>query len=327
MQYFIRKVGFYLLAFWGALTLNFFLPRLVPGNPVDLLISRMAQNGAPPPGEREALTRLLGLGGGNMFVQYWQYLVQLAHFDLGVSVTNFPIPVTQVIATGLPWTLVLVGTTTLISFVLGTALGALAGWRHSRFLDVLLPATTFLTAVPYFWLALLLLYLFGVVWGVSPLNGGYDPSLLTGWNWEFIRSAVTHSIVPALTIVLAQLGGWMLSMRNMTLMTKSEDFVVAAEAKGLTSRKVLLGYAARNAVLPSFTGFAISLGFVVSGSLIMEIVFSYPGIGYLLLQAVQNSDYAQMQGIFLVIAISVLGANFVVDVLYGIVDPRTRQTT
>ena len=325
MRYFARKIGFYLLAFWGALTLNFFLPRLVPGNPVDVLIARMAQNGSPPPGERAALSRLLGVGGGNIFVQYWHYLDQLAHFNLGLSVTNFPVPVTRVIATGLPWTLVLVGTTTVFAFVIGTTLGALAGWRNSRFLNALLPATTFLTAVPYFWLALLFLYLFGVVWKVTPLNGGYDPALSVSWDWSFISSAVGHSIVPALTIVLAQLGGWMLSMRNMTLLTKSEDYVVAAEAKGLTPRRVLIGYAARNAVLPSFTGFAISLGFVVSGSIIMEIVFSYPGIGYLLLQAVQNSDYAQMQGIFLVITVAVLGANFLVDMLYGLVDPRTRQ--
>jgi peptide/nickel transport system permease protein len=327
MRYFIRKLGFYVLAFVGALTLNFFLPRLVPGNPVDILIGRMAQNGAPPPGEREALSRLLGVGGGNIFLQYWHYLVQLAHLDLGLSVTNFPVPVTHVIATGLPWTIVLVGTTTVLAFIIGTSLGALAGWRRSRILDLLLPVTTFLTAVPYFWLALLLLYLFGVVWRLTPLNGGYDPSLFPGWTGEFIVSAISHSLVPALTIVLAQLGGWMLSMRNMTLLTQSEDYVVAAEAKGLSPRRVLIGYAARNAVLPSFTGFAISLGFVVSGSLVMEIVFSYPGIGYLLLQAVQNSDYAQMQGIFLVIAIAVLGANFLVDILYGIVDPRTRQAT
>lgn len=327
MRYFARKLGFYLLALWGALTLNFFLPRLVPGDPVDILIARMSQNGSPPPGTREALTRLLGLGGGSFLEQYWHYLTQLAHFDLGISVTNFPEPVTQVISGGLPWTLVLVGVSTVLAFVIGTGLGALAGWRKSRLLNALAPATTFLTAVPYFWLALLFLYLFGVVWHIAPLNGGYDAALTPGWSGAFLRSAVEHSILPALTIVLAQLGGWLLSMRNMTLLTQSEDYVMAAEAKGLTPTRVLLGYAARNAVLPSFTGFAISLGFVVSGSIIMEIVFSYPGIGYLLLQAVENSDYAQMQGIFLVITIAVLGANFLVDVMYGLVDPRTRQSS
>ncbi len=326
MKYFARKVGFYLLALWGALTLNFFLPRLVPGDPVSILIARMSQNGAPPPGERAALTRLLGLGHGNILVQYGQYLGELAHGNLGISVTNFPEPVTQVIAAGLPWTLTLVGVSTILSFVIGTGLGALAGWSSNRFLTALAPATTFLTAVPYFWLALLFLYLFGVIWQVAPLNGGYNPALIPAFDGPFILSAISHSIVPAVTIVLAQLGGWMLSMRNMTLLTRSEDYVIAASAKGLTPRRILVGYAGRNAILPSVTGFAISLGFVVSGSLIMEIVFSYPGIGYLLLQAVQNSDYAQMQGIFLVITLAVLGANFLVDILYGFVDPRTRQS-
>jgi len=324
-RYFVRKLGFYLVALWGALTLNFFLPRLIPGNPVEALLARMSQTGNPPPGEYKALQALLGVGGSNIASQYVHYLGQLAQLNLGVSITDFPVPVTTIISTALPWTIVLVGTATVIAFLVGTALGALAGWRRSKWLDSVIPATTFLTAMPYFWLALLLLYLFAVLLRLLPLNGGYDPTLTIGWSGPFIASALEHSILPAVTIVLAQLGGWLLSMRNMTLTTLSEDYVVAAEAKGLSPRRVLIRYAARNAVLPSFTGFAISLGFVVSGSIIMEIVFSYPGIGYELLQAVQNSDYALMQGIFLVITIAVLAANFFVDMLYVFIDPRTRQ--
>ena len=324
-RYFARKLGFYLVALWGALTLNFFLPRLIPGNPVDALLARMSQTGNPPPGEYKALQALLGVGGSNIASQYVHYLGQLAQLNLGVSITDFPVPVTTIISTALPWTIVLVGTATVLAFIVGTALGALAGWKRSKWLDSVIPATTFLTAMPYFWLALLLLYLFAVLLRVLPLNGGYDPTLTIGWSGPFIASALEHSILPAVTIVLAQLGGWLLSMRNMTLTTLSEDYVVAAEAKGLSPRRVLIRYAARNAVLPSFTGFAISLGFVVSGSIIMEIVFSYPGIGYELLQAVQNSDYALMQGIFLVITIAVLAANFFVDMLYVFIDPRTRQ--
>jgi peptide/nickel transport system permease protein len=327
MRYVGRKLVFYVVALWGAVTLNFFLPRLAPGNPVQVLISKMAQTGAPPPGEAKALQALLGLGHGNIFGQYVTYLNQLVHLHLGLSVTEFPVPVTHVIATGLPWTIVLVGVSTVLAFVIGTGLGALAGWRRSRWLDALVPSTTFLTAMPYFWLALLLLYLFGVALHIAPLNGGYDPALIPGWSGPFILSAISHSLLPAFTIVIAQLGGWLLSMRNMTLLARSEDYVVAAEAKGLSPRRVLVGYAGRNAVLPSFTGFAISLGFVVSGSVIMEIVFSYPGIGYLLLQAAQDDDYPLMQGIFLVITISVLAANFLVDLLYGLVDPRTRRAS
>jgi peptide/nickel transport system permease protein len=327
MRYLARKLGFYLVALWGAITLNFFLPRFIPGNPVEVLLTRMAQAGSPPPGEYQTLQALLGLGGGNIFSQYWHYLSQLAQLNFGLSITDFPVPVTSILAQSLPWTIILVGTATVLAFIIGTVLGAAAGWRRTRLLDSLVPVTTFLTAMPYFWLALLLLYLFGVVLKVLPLNGGYDPSTTIGWNVPFVWSAFLHSILPAATIVLAQIGGWLLSMRNMTLTTLSEDYVVAAEAKGLTSRRVLVGYAARNAVLPSFTSFAISVGFVVSGSIIMEIVFSYPGIGYELLQAVQNDDYALMQGIFLVITIVVLGANLLVDLLYGFVDPRTRQAS
>jgi peptide/nickel transport system permease protein len=325
VRYFARKVEFYLLALWGAVTLNFFLPRFIPGNPVEVLLARMSESGNPPPGEYKVLSSVLGIGGGNVFDQYWHYLRQLSKLNLGVSITEFPTPVTHILAQTLPWTIILVGTATVLAFLIGTTLGALAGWKRSRFLNNLLPVTTFLTATPYFWLALIFLYLFGVVLHYLPLNGGYDPTLNIGWSWAFVGSAVQHSILPGATIVLAQLGGWMLSMRNMTLTTLSEDYVWAAEAKGLRPNRVLLGYAARNAVLPSVTGFAISLGFVVSGSIIMEIVFSYPGIGYTLLQAVQNDDYALMQGIFLVICLVVLGANFLVDMLYGFIDPRTKQ--
>jgi peptide/nickel transport system permease protein len=325
MRYFARKIGFYLLALWGAVTLNFLLPRFIPGNPVEVLLARMSESGNPPPGEYKVLASVLGVGSGNPFNEYWHYLVQLSRFNLGVSITEFPTPVTHILAQTLPWTIILVGTATVMAFFIGTALGALAGWKQSRFLNDLLPVTTFLTATPYFWLALVFLYLFGVVFHVLPLNGGYDPILTIGWSPTFIFSALQHAVLPAGTIVLAQLGGWMLSMRNMTLTTMSEDYVWAAEAKGIAPRRVLLGYAARNAVLPSVTGFAISLGFVVSGSIIMEIVFSYPGVGYTLLQAVQNDDYALMQGIFLVICLVVLGANFLVDMLYGFIDPRTRQ--
>jgi peptide/nickel transport system permease protein len=327
VRYFLRKLGFYVIALWGAITLNFFLPRLIPGNPVEVLLVRMSQTGSPPPGEYKALSALLGLGGSNIAAQYWHYLVQLAHLNFGLSITDFPVPVTSILASALPWTIILVGTATILAFLIGTVIGALAGWRRSRLLDSLVPVTTFLTAMPYFWLALLLLYLFGVVLKVLPLNGGYDVSIPIGWSGSFIYSAFIHSLLPAATIVLAQIGGWLLSMRNMTLTTLSEDYVVAAEAKGLAPRRVLVGYAARNAVLPSFTSFAISIGFVVSGSIIMEIVFSYPGIGYELLQAVQNDDYALMQGIFLVITVVVLGANLLVDLLYGFVDPRTRQAS
>lgn len=327
MRYLSRKIGFYVIAAWLAVTLNFLLPQLIPGNPVQIVLAKMQSAGPVPPGEEQALTKILGLGSGNLLQRYGNYLDNLFHLRLGLSVTDFPTPVTTEITSTIGWTLVLVGTATVISFVVGIALGALAGWRRRTWLDSLVPATTFLTAIPYFWLALILLYLFAdnvLHW--FPGFGGYNANsdLTVGFNGPFLGSAIEHAILPALTIVISSIGGWLLGMRNMMVSTLSEDYVVAAEAKGISPVRVAVGYAARNAVLPSVSGFAISLGFVVSGSIVMETVFSYPGVGQKLLDAVQNDDYPLMQGIFLVITLAVLGANLIMDLVYGFVDPRTR---
>lgn len=330
MRYVLRKLAFYLIAAWLAITFNFLLPQLIPGNPIEILLAKMAQAGPVPPGEEQVLTKLLGLGSGNLFQRYWHYLDSIAHLRLGISVTDFPTPVSTEIGQSIYWTLALVGTATVISFVLGTALGALAGWKRGTKLDSIVPATTLLTAMPYFWLALVLLFVFATnVWHVFPGNGGgynLNSDITIGFNGPFIASALQHAILPAVTIVLSSVGGWLLGMRNMMVATLSDDYVVAAEAKGLRPRRVMVGYAARNAVLPSVSGFAVSLTFVVSGSLVMEEVFSYPGLGYKLLSAVQNDDYPLMQGVFLVITLAVLAANLLVDLLYQFIDPRTRAT-
>ncbi|NYI06766.1 ABC transporter permease [Allostreptomyces psammosilenae] len=326
MRYYARKIGFYLVALWAALTLNFLIPRLMPGNPVDILMAKLQQRGGVvDPEARRSYELLLGANTDEpLLSQYFSYLGNMARGDLGVSVSAFPAPVSDVIWQSLPWTIVLVGIATLISFVLGVVLGALVGWRRGTWLDSLVPATTVLSAVPYFWLALILAAIFASALRWFPLLGGYDVSLMPGWNWEFISSAVYYGTLPALTIVISSVGGWLLGMRNMMVSTSSDDYILTAQAKGLREGRIMTRYAARNAVLPSVAGFAISLGFVVSGSIVTEQVFSYPGIGSKLLQAVQNNDYALMQGIFLVITVAVLGANMIVDLLYGVIDPRTR---
>ena len=327
MRYVLRKLGFYLLAAWVALTVNFLLPQLIPGNPVDDLLTKMSQAGPVPPGEQQVLNRLLGLGSGNIFQKYWQYVDGVAHLRLGLSISNFPTPVSAEIGSAIYWTLVLVGTATVISFVLGIALGTLAGWKRGSRLEAIIPSTTLLTAMPYFWLALILVFVFATnVWHIFPAGQGYNTNsfINVGWNFTFIGSAIQHAILPALTIVISSVGGWLLGMRNMMVSTLSDDYVIAAEAKGLKPRRVMIGYAARNAVLPSISGFAISLGFVVSGAIAMEYVFSYPGIGFQLVNSVGNDDFPLMQGIFLVITFAVLGANLIVDLLHGFVDPRTR---
>ena len=326
MRFYVQKISFYVVAFWAALTLNFFIPRLMPGDPVDVMLSKLSAKGPVSPAARHAIELLLGTNTSQpIWSQYWEYLIKIFHGDLGISVTYYPASVSQIIGQTLPWTIALIGLATIISFILGIGLGQLAGWKRGSWLDNIIPVTTMFQAIPYFWLALILLYVFASLLPVFPLYGGYDVTTASpGLNLAFVGSAIYYGALPALTIVLSSLGGWMLGMRNMMVATLSEDYILTAEAKGLKPRRIMTTYAARNAVLPSLSGFAISLGFVVAGSIVTEQVFSYPGIGSALLNAVQNNDYSLMQGIFLVITFSVLGANLLVDLLYAIIDPRTR---
>lgn len=327
-MYVIRKLGFYLVAAWAAITLNFLIPRALPGSPVDAMLAKLALRGPVSAETRRSIEMMLGADTQQSLIkQYLDYLVGLVSGDLGVSVTYFPAPVAQVIIQSLPWTLWLVGLSTLITFLLGVGIGMFVGWRRGTWLDALIPSTTVLQSIPYFWLALVFVYIFAVNLDWFPISGGYDPNLVRpAWDYPFIANATYYAILPALTIVLSSIGGWLLGMRNMMVSTLSEDYVLTAEAKGLSPNRAMITYAARNAVLPSLSGFAISLGFVVSGSIVVETVFSYPGIGFTMLQSVQNNDYALMQGLFLVITLSVLAANLFVDLMYGFIDPRTRAS-
>ncbi|MGD0982126.1 MAG: ABC transporter permease, partial [Solirubrobacteraceae bacterium] len=224
-----------------------------------------------------------------------------------------------------PWTIGLVGTATIISFGLGTLLGVLAGWRRNGALDKTLPVWTFLQATPYFFLALLVVQLFANTWHLFPPFAGVALGIPTAFNWTFISSALDHSVLPAATIIVTSMAGWMLQMRNVMITTIGEDYVLAATAKGLSRRRIMFTYAARNAILPNIAGFALAVGFVVAGALIMEIVFSYPGVGYQLYNAVTNDDIPVMQGIFLAISATVLLACLLADVVYVLADPRTRK--
>jgi len=324
MRHLLRRIGFYLVALWASVTITFIIPRLSPLNPAEALIARF--QGKLDPRALHSLEVAFGVSHDPLYVQYFQYLGQLAHGNLGVSITYSATPVMTVIAQGLPWTLLLATVSVVISFVLGTLLGVVVAWRRGSALDTVVPPLlTFFSAVPYFWLALIFLYILGFTLNWFPITGGYDIGISVGLTPDFIGSAIYHSILPALTLVIGSIAGWVLGMRNAMMTTLSEDYVLMAEAKGLPQRQVMFAYAARNAILPNITGFALALGFVVAGQLVTEIVFSYPGIGFRLLQAVSNSDYALIQGIFLVIACAVLGANFLADLLYTALDPRVRQ--
>jgi peptide/nickel transport system permease protein len=261
---------------------------------------------------------------GSLWHQYVTYLSDVAHFNFGTDVSEYPAKVSTIIGQTIPWTLTLVGTATVIAFLIGTALGIMAGWRHGGALDRVLPGLMFLQALPYFFLALILVDLLALHLHVFPTGSGYGQTDVPGWNTAFIGSAIYHSILPAFTIVITSVAGWMLQMRNVMITTIGEDYVLAAQAKGLKNRRVIFTYAARNALLPQLQGFGLALGFVVSGAIVMEIVFSYPGIGLLLVNAVTSSDFPMMQAIFLVITVTVLLANLIVDLIIIFVDPRVR---
>ncbi len=322
MAFVLRRLAFYLVAAWVALTVNFFIPRAVPGNAVEAIMGKFPNL---QPAAAKALSAMLGVGHpGSLWHQYLTYLSDVFRFNFGTDLLQYPSSVTSLLGETIPWTLALVGTATVIAFLLGTALGIIGGWRHGGWLDKTLPGLMFLQAIPYFFLALVLIEVLAEQVHLFPTGQGYDGGLAPGWNAAFIGSAIYHSLLPALTIVLTSLAGWMLQMRNVMITTIGEDYVVAAQAKGLPSRRVVFTYAARNALLPQLQGFGLALGFVVSGAIIMEIVFSYPGIGLLLLNAVSASDFPMMQAIFLVITFAVLLANLVVDLVLVFADPRVR---
>jgi peptide/nickel transport system permease protein len=325
VRYLFRRLGFYLLAGWAALTLNFFLPRLMPGDPATALFGRF--QGQLGPEALDALRETFGLTDAPLLGQYFTYLRHALRGDLGISIAYFPTPVSEVIGTGLIWTVFLAGTAVVVSFVIGTALGVVSAWWRRGWIDTWLPSTlVFLGAFPYFWLAMVALYVFGFTLGWFPLGHAYADDITPGFTFGFVVDVAAHAVLPIGTVVIATLGGWLLSMRNTMVTVLGSDYVNLARAKGLSPSRVMLRYAARNALLPSVTGFGMALGFVLGGSLLTEIVFSYPGQGYLLVQAVRNQDYPLMQGIFLVITFAVLAANWFVDVMYLWLDPRTRDS-
>lgn len=324
MRFLTRRFFFYLVALFVAITINFLIPRLMAGDPVQIMFSRF--QGRVNPEAMESLYRTFGFVSGPIHEQYILYMSNLLQGNLGTSVAYFPVPVSSVLGTGLAWTLRLVGLATILSFGIGALLGILAAWRRGRFIDsYILPITSVLSSFPYFWLAMLVLYTFALGLGWFPLGHAASDDIRQNWgDPNYVMSVIHHMILPATTIVITSIGGWMLGMRNNMIGVLSEDYITLAQAKGLSDRRVMMTYAARNAILPSLTGFAMSLGFVLGGALLTEIVFAYPGMGYILLTAVNTRDYPLMQGVFLMITIAVLIANMIADVAYVLLDPRAR---
>ena len=319
--YAFRRLSFLVLMIWAAVTLNFIIPRLMPGNPAEIMLAHIGAKGPVTPALRSELAASLGLPGGSLLSQYGQYLANVTHFRFGLSYAYFPQQVSALIRSSLPWTVLLVGVVTVISFIAGTAIGVAAAWyRNKRFDSVATVSSTFVSSFPFFWTGLLLLYIFAFRLGWFPLSGGSSNS--PSWSPSFIGSALQHSVLPGLTIFISGLGAWALGMRNYTINVLGEDFIKFAQANGVRTRIMLTRYAMKNAVLPQLTVFAIIFGNVVGGSLLVEEVFGYPGVGTLLYNAIFNLDYPLMQALFLIITVSVLLANFLVDMVHVRLDPR-----
>jgi peptide/nickel transport system permease protein len=325
MRYLLSRLGFYLVALWGSLTINFLLPRLAPGDPASTLLSRMS--GQLTPAQVHALQVVYGVHtNASLFTQYLTYLRQLAHGNLGISTAYFPTPVTTVISSAILWTILLGGVSLLIGFLLGTSLGVLVAWRRTTLVDsVVTPSTVFMASVPYFWLATAAVFIFGIKLNWLPLSHSYNIDMLPSFSPAFIGDVALHAVLPCATIIAVSVGNWLIVMRSTMISVLSEDYITMATAKGLSPLRIALNYGARNALLPVTTSAGIAVGFIVSGALLTEVVFSYSGVGYLLFTAVEGLDYPLIQGLLLIITIGVLGANLLVDMVYLVLDPRVRR--
>jgi peptide/nickel transport system permease protein len=324
----IRRLGVYLLAAWVALTVSFLLPRVVPGNPVAGAVARASQSGNCNSECVMSIEEQLGYNvHTSLWDQYVGYWGNLLHGNLGHSWSENA-SVGSLILSYVPWTLGLLVVATIISFVAGTTIGILMAWRRGSLIEWVMPVATFFQALPYFFLALVLVLIFGQTGTMLkwfPSLFGYDIYGVTpGPNLPYVGSVFSHAILPASTVVLASIAGFILSMRNQMITTMDEDFVLVAAAKGLPTRRVMW-YAARNALLPVVSNFTIAISLVVAGQILVEIVFNYPGIGFHLFDALGKLDYSLVQGIFVVITLVVLAANLLADVVYVMIDPRARQ--
>lgn len=328
-SYTVRIIFQGLLTAWAAISLTFFLIRLLPGNPVDLYVEQLLNQGYTLEQSRNLAAGLFNYNPDQPLVeQYLNYFGDLLRGDLGQSITSSGTPVRQQILRFLPWTLITLGTALLISIVLGTALGmAMAYWRGSAFDNVMTTTASVLTGLPDYVYALGIILIAGVqfqLFDVGEMRGGVDPNLDPGFTAAYLGSVAAHAVLPVLTYVLASVGTWTLLMKSSTISTLGEDYINVAKARGLSERRILTAYVGRNSLLPVIPRIAINIGFVVGGSVIVEELFEYPGLGRALFTAVSTRDYMTMQGIFILITLTMIAANTLSDLVIAWLDPRIR---
>ncbi|EDL55453.1 putative permease component of ABC transporter [Vibrio mediterranei AK1] len=325
MRYLLSRFGFYLLAFVAAVTINFFLPRLMPGDPIQSFLGRLAQNGGQiTPETIASLEALYGYSTNTpLFQQFLTYLQSIMTGEWGTS-TRFFQPVFDVLGRGMLWTLLLVGSYLVVSYTITTLLGIWVAWKRGTWVDsVITVGSVVISSIPAVVMALLMYFIFASDLGWFPTSYAYDPSLDPAMSFEFVSSVAYHIALPLLSMVLLGMGNVM-GMRSNMINQLGEDFIVMGWAKGVKDKKVMLQYGARNAVLPMITTFAMSVGAIFAGSLIIEIIFNYPGLGQVMFQAMLARDYPLIQGYLLIMTIMVLGANFIADLLLFVLDPRLR---
>jgi peptide/nickel transport system permease protein len=324
--YIARRFGVFLLIVWLAATLNFFLPKLSGTDPVRTKLLEQASLGGYAHAGIEDMVKVYQKQFGldqPLYVQYLRYMGNVARGDLNYSIANYPRTVVSMISEALPWTIGLLGLTTVFSFAVGTFLGALLAWPGApRWLQWLMPPLWALHAIPFFLLGLVLMWLLAFQFQILPIFGGYTAGAKAGWTLGFILDVLRHAVLPALSIVLVSIGGWALAMRGMMVTTMGEDYVTFADAKGLRSATIFTRYCMRNAILPQTTALALALGQILSGAVLVEVIFGYPGIGALLFQAIQENDFFLIQGIVITVIVGLGFATLLIDILYPWLDPR-----
>jgi len=328
MRWFLRRLAFYVFALWVAITLTFVIPQLLPGSPIGGILQRLTpQQIQNNPGIILTYEKIFGGKNQPLLKAYWTYLDHAAHLNFGISTSNYPTPVSEIIARTLPYSIALVGISFILAFALGTTIGMFAAWRRGGGFDtIFVPLFMALGAFPAYFTALLIMYVVGLRLGWFPIQHAYGTSIVPGFDWTFIRSALDHGVLPALVIVLAFAGGWVINMRTVMINTISEDYISMAQAKGLKDHRVMTRYAARNAILPPLNGFAPQFATAVGGVIFVELVFSYPGAGYTLQQAALGKDLPLTQALLLVFAICPIIAIFIIDLVNFVLDPRIRAS-
>ncbi|KOO07939.1 ABC transporter permease [Vibrio hepatarius] len=325
MGYFLRRLSFYFVALLVAATLNFIIPRAMPGDPVTMMFANASVQVTP---ERiAAMKELLGFVDGGLFVQYIAYMKNILSWELGTSIQFYPLSVNSLLGGAFGWSLFLAGSAVILSFSLGSVLGIFAAWkRGSKYDAFITPGMLIIQAVPQVVIAMMTLFVFAIGLKWFPTGYAYTAGTLPDWtSWEFYKDLAYHAVLPLFCASIIQVGGFLVNMRNNMINLLAEDYITMAKGKGLSENRVVFNYAARNALLPSVTALSMSLGMAIGGQLIIEIIFNYPGLGTVLLNAIHARDYQVLQGQLIIMTLFMLSFNLIADMLYVVLDPRLRK--